>query len=167
VNCLITNDVYPHDRQRLLIPAGSKVLGDAQKVDTFGRGGLAVAFHRLLMPNGYSVSLDQFKGLDQASATALKDKVNNHYLKIFGASLALGILEASFENIGNSVEVMHEERVLAHYEVRSEQVRLLLQEVTSGFDRSEHSAQAVEQPPSSRPSKICGLRFRSAALLTG
>ena len=92
VSCLVTNDVYSHDRQYLLIPAGSKVLGEASKVDTFGQGRLAVAFHRLLMPDGYSLSLDQFKGLDQAGATALKDKVNNHYLKIFGASLAIGIL---------------------------------------------------------------------------
>lgn len=97
VSCLVTNDVYSHDRQHLLIPAGSKVLGEAQKVDTFGQGRLAVAFHRLLMPDGYSVSLDQFKGLDQAGAAALKDKVNNHYLKIFGASLAIGILGAASE----------------------------------------------------------------------
>jgi type IV secretion system protein VirB10 len=97
VSCLVTNDAYSHDRQHLLIPAGSKVLGEAQKVDTFGQGRLAVAFHRLLMPDGYSVSLDQFKGLDQAGAAALKDKVNNHYLKIFGASLAIGILGAASE----------------------------------------------------------------------
>ena len=97
VSCLVTNDVYSHDRQHLLIPAGSKVLGEAQKVDTFGQGRLAVAFHRLLMPDGYSVSLDHFKGLDQAGAAALKDKVNNHYLKIFGASLAIGILGAASE----------------------------------------------------------------------
>jgi type IV secretion system protein TrbI len=68
------------------------VLGDADKVNTFGQRRLAVAFHRLIMPDGYSVSLDQFKGLDQIGATALRDKVNNHYLKIFGASMALGIL---------------------------------------------------------------------------
>jgi type IV secretory pathway VirB10-like protein len=92
VSSLVTNDVYSHDRQHLLIPAGSKVLGEASKADTFGQARLAVAFHRLLMPDGYSVSLDQFKGLDPAGATALKDKVNNHYLKIFGASLAIGIL---------------------------------------------------------------------------
>ena len=92
VNCLVTNDVYSHDRQHVLIPAGSKVLGDADKVNTFGQQRLAVAFHRLIMPDGYSVSLDQFKGLDQIGATALRDKVNNHYLKIFGASLAVGIL---------------------------------------------------------------------------
>jgi len=92
VNCLVANDVYSHDRQHVLIPAGSKVLGDADKVNTFGQQRLAVAFHRLIMPDGYSVSLDQFKGLDQIGATALRDKVNNHYLKIFGASLAIGVL---------------------------------------------------------------------------
>lgn len=92
VECLVSGDVYSHDRQHLLIPAGSKVLGQASKVDTFGQARLAVAFHRLIMPNGYSASLDQFKGLDQEGATALKDKVNNHYAKIFGSSLALGVL---------------------------------------------------------------------------
>lgn len=92
VECLVANDVYSHDRQHLLIPAGSKVLGQATKVDTFGQSRLAVAFHRLIMPDGYSVSLDRFTGLDQQGATALKDKVNNHYAKIFGASLALGVL---------------------------------------------------------------------------
>lgn len=39
-----------------------------------------------------SVNLDQFKGLDQEGATALKDKVNNHYARIFGASVAIGVL---------------------------------------------------------------------------
>lgn len=97
VDCLVTNPVYSHDHQHLLIPAGSKLLGGADKVDTFGQARLAVAFHRLIMPDGYSVSLDQFKGLDQAGATALKDKVNNHYLKIFGASLAIGVLGAASE----------------------------------------------------------------------
>ena len=92
VECLVSGDVYSHDRQHLLIPAGAKVLGSASKVDTFGQARLAVAFHRVIMPDGYSISLDQFKGLDQEGATALKDKVNNHYAKIFGASLALGVL---------------------------------------------------------------------------
>jgi type IV secretion system protein VirB10 len=92
VNCLVTSDVYSHDRQHVLIPAGTKVLGEAQKVSAFGQERLAVFFHRLIMPDGYSVSLDQFKGLDQEGATALRDKVNNHYARIFGASLAVGML---------------------------------------------------------------------------
>lgn len=92
VDCLVTGDVYSHDRQHVLIPAGSKILGEARHVNAFGQQRLAVFFHRLIMPDGYSVNLDQFKGLDQAGATALHDKVNNHHLKIFGASLAVGIL---------------------------------------------------------------------------
>jgi type IV secretory pathway VirB10-like protein len=92
VNCLVTENVYSHDRQHVLIPPGSKVLGEARHVNAFGQQRLAVFFHRLIMPDGYSVSLDQFKGLDQQGATALHDKVNNHYAKIFGASLAVGLL---------------------------------------------------------------------------
>jgi type IV secretion system protein TrbI len=97
VICLVSDDTYSHDRQHLLIPAGSKVLGDARKVDTFGQARLAVAFHRLLMPDGYSENLDQLTGLDQQGTTALHDKVNNHYLKIFGASLAVGLFSGLSE----------------------------------------------------------------------
>ena len=92
IECLVTNDIYSHDRQHLLIPSGTKVLGEAKRVDTFGQTRLAVAFHRLIMPDGYSVSLDQFKGMNQIGDTGLRDQVNNHYLKIFGASLAVGAI---------------------------------------------------------------------------
>jgi type IV secretion system protein VirB10 len=94
IECLLTNDIYSHDRQHLLIPAGSKVLGETKKVDAFGQTRLAVVFHRLIMPDGYSLSLDQFKGLNQTGDAGLRDQVNNHYLRIFGVSLAIGALGA-------------------------------------------------------------------------
>jgi type IV secretion system protein TrbI len=89
---MVTNPVYSQDRQHILIPEGSFILGEVQKVAGLGQKRLAVAFHRLLMPDGYSVDLDQFRGLDQAGATGLKDKVNNHYAAIFGTSIALGVI---------------------------------------------------------------------------
>lgn len=92
VTCLVSTDLYSHDRQHVLVPSGSKVLGEAKKVESTGQERLAVFFHRLLMPDGYSVTLDQFKGLSQAGETALRDRVDSHYLQIFGASLAIGIL---------------------------------------------------------------------------
>jgi type IV secretion system protein TrbI len=98
VESLLSTDVYSNDRQHLLIPAGSKLLGEARKVDSFGQTRLAVAFHRVLMPDGYSIGLDQFKGLNQAGDTGLRDQVNNHYLRIFGASLAIGALGAVAES---------------------------------------------------------------------
>jgi type IV secretory pathway VirB10-like protein len=104
VECLLSTDVYSNDRQHLLIPAGAKLLGETKKVDSFGQRRLAVAFHRLLMPDGYSVSLDQFKGLNQIGDTGLRDQVNNHYLRIFGVSLAIGALGAVAEaGTGNAL----------------------------------------------------------------
>jgi type IV secretion system protein TrbI len=97
VECLLTTAVYSHDRQHLLIPAGTKLLGETRKVDNLGQTRLAVVFHRLVMPDGYSVPLDQFKGLNQIGDTGLRDQVNNHYLRIFGASLAIGALGAVAE----------------------------------------------------------------------
>jgi type IV secretion system protein VirB10 len=97
VECLLSTDVYSNDRQHLLIPAGSKLLSETKKVDTFGQTRLAVVFHRVLMPDGYSVSLDQFKGLNQIGDTGLRDQVNNHYFRIFGVSLAVGALGAVSE----------------------------------------------------------------------
>jgi type IV secretion system protein TrbI len=97
VECLVSTNAYSNDRQHLLIPAGSKILGEAKKVDTFGQTRLAVLFHRLIMPDGYSISLDQFKGLDQIGDTGLRDQVNNHYFRIFGFSLAIGALGAVAE----------------------------------------------------------------------
>ena len=99
VNCMVTSPVYSHDRQRVLLPEGTKVLGEAQKLAALGQKRVALAFHRLIMPDGFSVNLDQFKGLNQIGETALRDKVNNHYFRIFGMSVALGLI-SGFSNRG-------------------------------------------------------------------
>lgn len=92
VTCMVTTDIWSHSRQHLLIPQGTKVLGEARRVTHVGQDRLAVIFHRLIMPDGYSVSLDNFTGLSQIGETGLSDKVNHHYLQIFGVSAALGAI---------------------------------------------------------------------------
>src|SRR5579862_380969 len=101
VNCLVTTDVYSHDDQHLLIPKGTRVLGEVKRNDAFGQQRLAVVFHRLIMPDGYSLSLDQFKGLSQIGETGLRDQVNHHYAEIFGVSLAIGAI-AGLSNINTT-----------------------------------------------------------------
>jgi type IV secretory pathway VirB10-like protein len=100
VKVLVSNPVYSHDHQHVLIPDGTIVLGEAKKIGAAGFGQqrrLAVVFHRMIMPDGYSVDLDQFHGLDQIGEEGLKDKVNNHYLQIFGTSIALGVIAGAAE----------------------------------------------------------------------
>lgn len=104
VKVMVTTPVYSHDHQHVLIPEGSVVLGESRKIGTAGFGQqrrLAVVFHRMIMPDGYSVDLDQFQGLNQIGETGLKDKVNNHYLTIFGTSIALGIIGGAAEMSNN------------------------------------------------------------------
>jgi type IV secretion system protein TrbI len=92
VTCLVTTPVYSQARQSVLIPAGARALGGAAPVQAWGEARLAVSFHRLVMPDGHTYSLDRFKGLDQFGETGLKDEVNRHYWEVFGASLAIGAL---------------------------------------------------------------------------
>jgi type IV secretory pathway VirB10-like protein len=92
--------LYSHDHQHVIIPEGTVVLGEAKKIGAAGFGQqrrMAVVFHRLIMPDGYSVDLDQFQGLDQIGEEGMKDKVNNHYLQIFGTSIALGVVAGASE----------------------------------------------------------------------
>jgi len=68
------------------------VLGEVRRVESFGQQRLAVFFHRLIMPDGYSASLDQFQGLNAIGETGLRDQVNHHYMQVFGISLAIGAI---------------------------------------------------------------------------
>jgi type IV secretory pathway VirB10-like protein len=101
VICQVTTDLYSHDHSQLLVPAGTRALGETKKVNDVGQARLAVVFHRLIMPDGYAIDLDQAPGLNQIGETALHDKVNNHYFKIFGSSIAVGAI-AGLASVGAS-----------------------------------------------------------------
>ena len=102
VNCLVTNPVYSHAGQHILIPAGARVLGETKPVQSLGETRLAVAFHRLLMPDGRTYRLDQFLGLNQVGDAGLKDQVNQHYLATFGAAGAVGLISGLSHLLGSA-----------------------------------------------------------------
>ena len=102
VNCLVTNALYSHSGQHVLIPAGARVLGETKPVQTFGETRLAVAFHRLLMPDGRTYRLDQFLGVNQIGDAGLRDRVNQHYLSTFGAAAAVGLISGLSQYLGGA-----------------------------------------------------------------
>jgi len=101
VNCLVTNPVYSHSGQHVLIPAGARVLGETRPVQSLGETRLAVTFHRLLMPDGRTYRLDEFMGLNQIGDAGLRDRVNHHYLATFGAAAAVGLISGLAQYLGN------------------------------------------------------------------
>jgi type IV secretion system protein TrbI len=102
VNCLVTNPIYSHSGQHVVIPAGARVLGETRPVQSLGETRLAVAFHRLLMPDGRTYRLDQFIGLNQIGDAGLRDKVNQHYLATFGAAAAVGLVSGLGQFLGSA-----------------------------------------------------------------
>jgi type IV secretion system protein TrbI len=92
VVCLVTNPIYSHSGQHVLIPAGAKLVGETRPVQSLGETRLAVGFHRILMPDGSSVGIEQFRGLNQIGDSGLRDRVNHHYLSTFGAAGAVGLI---------------------------------------------------------------------------
>lgn len=102
LNCLVTNPVYSHSGQQIVIPAGARVLGETKPVQTLGETRLAVAFHRLLMPDGSTYSLDQFLGANQIGDAGLRDQVNQHYWSTFGAAAAVGLISGLAQFVGTA-----------------------------------------------------------------
>ena len=102
VNCLVTNAVYSHSGGQVVIPAGARLLGETKPVQTFGETRLAVAFHRLLLPDGSSYSLDQYPGANQVGDAGLKDQVDNHYWSTFGAAAAIGLISGLAQAVGTA-----------------------------------------------------------------
>jgi type IV secretory pathway VirB10-like protein len=102
VNCLVTNAVYSHDGQYVVIPAGSRVLGETKPVQSLGETRLAVAFNRLVLPDGRTYALDSFMGLNDIGDAGLRDQVNQHYKSTFGASAAVGLISGFAQYLGTA-----------------------------------------------------------------
>ena len=91
VLAMVSVPFYSADRQRVLIPRGARVVGTARAVQDPDQSRLAVAFHRLLLPDRSWIDLE-FTGLNQAGEGALQDQVDRHYFSTFAAAGAVGVV---------------------------------------------------------------------------
>ena len=103
VLAVVSVPFYSADRQRILIPRGTRIIGTARAVANQDQSRLAVSFHRLILPDGRWISL-QFHGLNQVGEGALKDQVNRHYFSMFAAVGAVGVLSGLTAQQGNPYE---------------------------------------------------------------
>jgi type IV secretory pathway VirB10-like protein len=97
---MMTTDYYSHDHEQLLLPQGTRLIGDVQSVNSGQQRKLIAVFHRSVCPDGFSIDFDNFTGLDPRGTTGLATKVNNHYLSTFTAAAAIGGL-GGLAQIGN------------------------------------------------------------------
>lgn len=101
----LTTDLYSHDHQQLLLPQGTRLLGDVQSVGNAQQRKMFVTFHRAICPDGFSLEFAKYIGLDQIGTTGLATKVNHGYLQAFAAAAAIGGL-GGLAQIGNGGSVL-------------------------------------------------------------
>lgn len=66
----------------LLIPQGTRLVGEYDSKVAYGQERALIVWSRLIMPNGNSISLEGMPGVDLSGYAGLKDRVNNHYGKL-------------------------------------------------------------------------------------
>ena len=81
----------------LLIPQGTRLYGHYDSNVSFGQERLLVSWDRLIFPNAYTLDLQGMSGHDEGGGTGYADRVNHHYLRIFGWALLSSVLSAGFQ----------------------------------------------------------------------
>ncbi|MBB5061210.1 type IV secretion system protein VirB10 [Granulicella aggregans] len=102
---MLTTDYYSHDRQNLLLPQGTRLIGAVAAVGNQQQHKLPVVFHRAVCPDGFSIDIDKYAGLDQIGTTGLATNVDHGYLQAFAAAAAIGGL-GGLAQIGNNGSVL-------------------------------------------------------------
>ena len=78
--------------KRILIPAGSKLIGEYNSHVAFGQRRVLVVWRRVQFPDASTLDLPAAPGVDAVGQSGLQDKVDNHYWKTFGGATLLSII---------------------------------------------------------------------------
>ena len=93
LNTVISQNVYDTATGRdLLLPQGSKLFGAYDSRVVYGQSRVLIAWNRVIFPDGSSVTLGAMPGTDISGYAGFKDKVDNHYLRIFGSDVLMSLV---------------------------------------------------------------------------
>lgn len=88
VRAITSEDVYSFDGRRVLIPAGTRLIGEYRSGLARGQTRVFVVWTRLLRSDGVSVSLGSI-GTDPLGRAGVGGEVDNHYVERFGSAILL------------------------------------------------------------------------------
>jgi type IV secretion system protein VirB10 len=94
----VTRNVYDSRTQRtIVIPQGTKLIGDYNNTIAGGQQRLLIAWTRLIFPNGASVTLPGLNSTDATGASGVPGYVDTHTRRVFGNALLLSVLSAGIQ----------------------------------------------------------------------
>lgn len=80
--------------RHLLIPQGAKFEGAYSSKINYGQSRLHGEWRRINFSNGQSIDIEGMPMVDLTGHVGLKDKVNNHYFRIFSSALLMSVLSS-------------------------------------------------------------------------
>lgn len=93
VRAIVSQDVYSFDGRRILIPTGTRLIGEYQSEITRGQKRIFVIWTRLIRDDGVTVRLNSI-GADSLGRSGLTGRVDNKYRERFGSAILLSIVGA-------------------------------------------------------------------------
>ena len=99
LRAIVSEDIYAEAGENILIPKGSRLVGQYNSEVVKGQSRIFVIWNRVIRPDGIEVALNS-GGTDPLGRAGLSGKVNNHFWKIFGNSLLLSIIGAGASTAG-------------------------------------------------------------------
>jgi type IV secretion system protein TrbI len=98
ITAQVTQNVYDSPTGRiLLIPQGSRLIGDYDSEVSFGQNRILLTWNRLILPDGRSITLDRQPGADAAGYAGLQDATNYHWGSLAKAALISTVLGVGAE----------------------------------------------------------------------
>lgn len=89
----VTQGVFDSPTGRhLLIPQGSRLIGQYDAEVGFGQERVLLVWERLIFPDGRSILLDRQPGADAQGYAGLQDRVDNHWGRLFRAGILSTLL---------------------------------------------------------------------------
>lgn len=96
----VSEPVYSEDASRVLIPIGSRIIGQYKSGMLQGQARIFIVWTRLITPAGVSVNLGS-QGTDSLGVAGIgADEIDRHFWQRFGTASLLSILGAGTANMG-------------------------------------------------------------------
>lgn len=99
ITATVTHDVYGEQGRNVLIPRGSRLIGEYRSGLSFNQTRVFVVWTRVLTPNGLSVMLGS-SGTDALGQSGLTGDVQNHFFARFGAASLISLIGAGASTVG-------------------------------------------------------------------
>jgi type IV secretory pathway VirB10-like protein len=99
LRALVSNDIYGDSGRTILLPRGSRLIGQYNSDVARGQSRVFVIWQRVIRPDGMDIQLDS-GGTDALGQAGVDGKVDNHFLTMFGAATLLSVIGASAATVG-------------------------------------------------------------------